>query len=201
MWASATDAVLTITARSPKPAYSYTLSAESRTSLARVAPSQNRLANGRPDGHLGHRSIAVASLESWSEGLACRLLAQCKARNREVVVASSMELVNPPEGFGAVYPDGAIVETDVGFGSLKSTHCAFVPAVRNYHSQVFSCVAGLMSAAEITPFDPVRRILVVVLHELQRIKHQRWNGVLSSGSQSSSGSGSGTSLAPFRQSE
>ena len=52
-----------------------------------------------------------------------------------------MELVNPPEGFGAVYPDGQIVETDVGFGSLKSTHCAFVQAVRDYQTRVFKNLA------------------------------------------------------------
>ncbi len=62
-----------------------------------------------------------------------------------------MELVNPPEGFGAVYPDGQIVETDVGFGSLKSTHCAFVQVVRDYHTRVFENLADLMADAGIPP--------------------------------------------------
>ena len=36
---------------------------------------------------------------------------ECKSRNREIVVSTSMELVNPPAGFGAVYYDGKVVET------------------------------------------------------------------------------------------
>ncbi|HYI96587.1 MAG TPA: hypothetical protein VEX68_23800 [Bryobacteraceae bacterium] len=152
VWAKATGAVLTITARSPKPAYSYTLNAnvENVPGSSGAVTKTGTLTGGQPG------SWVVDPLQSPALNRGARdwhadFFAQCKTRNREVVVASSMELVNPPEGFGSVYPDGAIVATDVGFGSLKSTHCAFVPAVRNYHAQVFSCVAGLMSQAQITP--------------------------------------------------
>jgi hypothetical protein len=62
-----------------------------------------------------------------------------------------MELVNPPAGFAAVYYDGATVETDVGFGSLKSTHCAFVPQVLEYQKSVYNTLAGLMADAGVTP--------------------------------------------------
>ena len=62
-----------------------------------------------------------------------------------------MELVNPPDGFASVFPDGQIVETDVGFGTLKSTHCAFVQAVRDYQARVFTSVADLMVSAGQVP--------------------------------------------------
>jgi len=62
-----------------------------------------------------------------------------------------MELVNPPDGFGAVYLDNRIVETDVGFGALKSTHCNFGPGMRGYQKSVLSCVADLMAAEGIVP--------------------------------------------------
>ncbi|HYP13280.1 MAG TPA: hypothetical protein VEQ63_05105, partial [Bryobacteraceae bacterium] len=76
---------------------------------------------------------------------------ECRTRNRELVVATSMELVNPPEGFGAVYYDNTVVETDVGFGSLKSTHCAFASAMLAFHKNVYQTIADLMAAQGLQP--------------------------------------------------
>jgi hypothetical protein len=76
---------------------------------------------------------------------------ECQLRNRPIVVAESMELVNPPDGFAAMYPDGQPVRTDVGFGSLASTHCNFGAAMRQYQISVLTCLAGLMNDAGITP--------------------------------------------------
>ncbi|MEJ7605292.1 MAG: hypothetical protein WKF37_03270 [Bryobacteraceae bacterium] len=67
------------------------------------------------------------------------------------MIATSMELVNPPAGFGAVYYDGQEVVTDVGFGSLNSTHCAFVTAMLEYQKSVYACLADLMASASLTP--------------------------------------------------
>jgi hypothetical protein len=76
---------------------------------------------------------------------------ECAAQGREITVAASMELVNPPDGFGAVYRNGDIVETDVGFGKLRSTHCSFSSAMLAYQKPVYSGVAQLMAAAGLTP--------------------------------------------------
>ena len=103
-----------------------------------------------------------------------------------------MELVNPPEGFGAVYPDGQIVETDVGFGILKSTHCAFVEVVRDYQARVFESIADLMSDAGIRPQPANGRISVVVLHEPRPLSRTE-DGFLSPGDQ---GSGASRSRPP-----
>ena len=79
------------------------------------------------------------------------LFRECKAWNREIVVASSMELVKPPAEYSARFPDGQAVETAVGFGSLVSTHCAFNASMAAYQKQVFLAVADLMAAEQLLP--------------------------------------------------
>jgi hypothetical protein len=81
---------------------------------------------------------------------------QVAAKGWQIVSAFSMELVNPPEGPGAVwaarYADGAIVETDTGFGGLRTTHCSFTAPVLAYQKQAFLEAAALMDAAGLTPW-------------------------------------------------
>jgi hypothetical protein len=72
-------------------------------------------------------------------------------RDRAVTVACSMELVLPPPEFAARYPDGAPVETAVGFANLVSTHCTFSSAMLAYHKRVYASLAELMVAAGLTP--------------------------------------------------
>lgn len=76
---------------------------------------------------------------------------QCAARGLEVTTACSMELVNPPEAFAARYADGQAVVTDVGFGGLRSTHCAFRSDVLAYQKKAYGELAGLMAAAGLRP--------------------------------------------------
>ncbi len=75
----------------------------------------------------------------------------CAAGGREVTVASSMELVLPPDEFAARFPDGTPVRTDTGFASLNSTHCAFSSSVLEFQKAVFASLAGLMSGQGLTP--------------------------------------------------
>lgn len=152
VWARATDTSLVITSRSPKPAYSYTFS--TRVERATGSTGSVSYTGSLTSGNAGRWVVDPSQSPVLNHGAAAwhaDFFAGCKARNREVVVASSMELVNPPEGFASVFPDGQIVETDVGFGTLKSTHCAFVQAVQDYQVRIFECLAGLMSAAGVTP--------------------------------------------------
>jgi hypothetical protein len=61
--------------------------------------------------------------------------------------------VGEPAGseFAARFPDGAVVATSVGFGSLLSTHCSFNESMLAYQKRVFAELAGLMAAAGVTP--------------------------------------------------
>jgi hypothetical protein len=79
------------------------------------------------------------------------MFAECAARGRQIVVAESMELVNTPDGFAAMFPDNKPVETDIGFGSLKSTHCNFGSGMTAYQIAVLTCIADLQAAAGLTP--------------------------------------------------
>jgi hypothetical protein len=75
-------------------------------------------------------------------------LSEIKARNREIVVAASMELVLPPNQFPARYYNGDKVTTSVGYGSTWwSAQCAFNSAMLDFQKQTFDCIAGLMTAA------------------------------------------------------
>jgi hypothetical protein len=86
------------------------------------------------------------------------LFAEIAANGWGAVAAFSMELVNSPDDpaggkvYAARFYDGAAVETDVGFANLKSTHCAFVPDMTDFQKAVYKEMAGLMSAAGLTPW-------------------------------------------------
>jgi hypothetical protein len=152
VWASAAGNVLTVTTRSPKPAYSFTLNAT--TNLVGGSTGSVSVSGSLQGGSAGNWIVDPEQsppLNRGSRDWHADMFRECAARGRETVIATSMELVNPPEGFGAVFADGKVVETDVGFGSMKSTHCAFVSAVAEYQKAVYADLAGLMSAAGLTP--------------------------------------------------
>jgi hypothetical protein len=62
-----------------------------------------------------------------------------------------MELINPPAGFAALYPDGTAVMTEEGFDNLLSTQCAPSSLPRAYQSSVFDCITDLQNAAGLVP--------------------------------------------------
>lgn len=152
VWASAVDNVLTITARSPKPAYSYTFQAwkESGQESSGTVTFTGSLQNGDPGRWVVDPSQTPA-LNRGARDWHLDFFNECRLGGREVTAASSMELVNPPEGFGARFPDGQVVATLVGFGSLVSTHCAFSSPMLDYQKQVFQALADIMAAAAIEP--------------------------------------------------
>jgi hypothetical protein len=72
----------------------------------------------------------------------------------EVVTAGSMELVNPPDGFVARFPDAArtAVSTATGFGSLESNHCAIGGArMLAYQKSVYRAISASQTAAGLIP--------------------------------------------------
>ncbi len=149
VWASASGATLTITARSPEAAYSFSLSSEVQ-SLNGFATISGALTGGQA-GTWEIDTTATEPLNRAARDWHADFFAEAAARNRELVVACSMELVNPPAGFAAYYPDGLPVVTDVGFASLKSTHCAFNDAMREFQKKVYLSLAALQAAAGLVP--------------------------------------------------
>lgn len=151
VYAVASGSSVTITTRSPKPEYAYPLSwrVEPPSSSGVVSISGSLLSAVE-----GTWEVDPAQLPPLNRGARAWLadmFGECKARDREITVASSMELVNPPPSFAAVYPDGEAVQTHVGYADLHSTHCAFSSPMLEYQQRVFANVAALMSAALLTP--------------------------------------------------
>ena len=152
VWAAATGNVLTVEARSPASAYSYSFSAWAEP----VAGSTGSVSfsGSLSGGEAGTWEIDPAQLPALNRGARewhADFYAECQARNREIVTACSMELTNPPAGFAAVFADGDPVVTSVGFGNLSSTHCSFVTPMLNYQKTVYRAIADLMQAAGVTP--------------------------------------------------
>jgi hypothetical protein len=76
----------------------------------------------------------------------------CAARSREVVTACSMELVNPPDGYVARFPNHNAVATQTGFGSLVSNHCAAGSSkLREYQKAVYRNIAQMQASAGLIP--------------------------------------------------
>jgi hypothetical protein len=75
-----------------------------------------------------------------------------------VTTSFSMELVNPPDdgtvanAWQARYFNGTAVETATGFSNLNSAQCAPIANMTNYQKAVFTAMAGLQSAAGLTPW-------------------------------------------------
>ena len=66
-----------------------------------------------------------------------------------------MELVNPPGGYAALYPDTVRtpVATATGFGTLNSTQCAVgASKMLAYQKAVYRNIARLQSAAGLSPY-------------------------------------------------
>ena len=149
-WAEANANVLTITARSAKPAYLVQLDKE----LSPGSQGQVEINGSLSNGDTGIWEVDPSQTPALNRGARDwhrNLFHECAQRNREIVVACSMELVHPPGGFGAVFLDNEVVETDIGFGQLKSTHCAFVPPMLDYQKAVYTAIADLMAQSGMTP--------------------------------------------------
>lgn len=153
VWARAEGAQLTVVSRSAKPAYRFPFGI--RRKGGPEWSSHFRDDGGDLEaGSSGTWVVDPAQSPALNRGARdwhADMFRECQRRNREITVATSMELVNPPAGFGAQFFDGTVVETDVGFGSIKSTHCHFGAAMRDYQKSVYSSIADLMVAAGITP--------------------------------------------------
>ncbi|MDE3199194.1 MAG: hypothetical protein KGN84_22785, partial [Acidobacteriota bacterium] len=151
-WASASGAVVTITGRSPAPAYNLTLSL-----TVNSAAGQGSITQQPQSGVYGTWVVNDAAnppINRATRDWHSDFYAQCASRSRAVVTACSMELVNPPAGYAALFPDSARtpVSTATGFGSLVSNHCAIGGSkILAYQKSVYRNIAQLQSAAGLTP--------------------------------------------------
>ena len=152
VWAKAEENRLTITCRSTKPAYQYSLNVwkDSPTGSSGNVYSEGSLDQG-VEGQWQVDPALMPPLNRAARDWHADFFRECATRGRELTVATSMELVNPPEEFAARYPDGAPVRTGVGFGGLSSTHCSFVPARAAFQNEVCKHLADLMAGAGLIP--------------------------------------------------
>jgi hypothetical protein len=146
-WAQASGNTLTITSRSPAYTFTFTHTASSTAGTIAVTGSLQ-------GGSMGTWVVDPTQLPALNRGARdwhADLYAECKSRNREIVTSNSMELVNPPAGFAAIFPDGQPAITDVGFGNLRSTHCAQSSPMLAYQKSVFDSITDLQNAAGLVP--------------------------------------------------
>jgi hypothetical protein len=155
-YASASGGVLTITGRSPASAYTLAVSL-AVTSTAGVAAVTRQPVAGVYGNWIVNDNVSAlpnGPINRATRDWHADFYAQCASRSRAVVTSCSMELVNPPAHYAALFPDSARtpVSTATGFGSLLSTQCAvggtqFVA----YQKAVYRAIAAMQVAAGLTP--------------------------------------------------
>jgi hypothetical protein len=172
VWAQASGAVLTITARSTGSNWEYGLVTQTDSAAGTIALS-NGTAPVTVSGQTFSTSADLATGGTAPEWVIdptvtpvlnrafrdwhADYFAALAAAGIGVTAAFSQELVNPPDdpSSGAVwvqrFPDGTPAETATGFGTLSSSMCAFGTAVQAYMAAAHGSMAGLMSTAGLTP--------------------------------------------------
>jgi hypothetical protein len=152
VWAEADGAVLRIHGRSSAPAYSYTLQASISSGVGSTGAAT--VSGSLQDATIGTWQVDPSQdppLNAGARAWHTDFYASCAAAGLEVTTSSSMELVNPPDGFAALFADGLGVTTDVGFADLFSTQCAFSSSMQAYHTRVYTWLAQTMAAAGLSP--------------------------------------------------
>ncbi len=145
-YAAAAGGVLTITGRSPEPAYNLTVSLAATSAAGAAAITRQPVAG--ISGSWIVDDAANPPLNRAARDWHADYYALCVARQRPVVTACSLELVNPPSGYAALFPDGTPVATATGFGSLLSNHCAAGGSkMLAYQKSVYRAIAALQTAA------------------------------------------------------
>jgi hypothetical protein len=152
-WASATSGgALTITGRSPALPYNLVVSAtvtslHATAGVAYIGPTTGSYPTWEIDDTASppiNRAVTDWHTDFYS---------QCHTLGLQVVTACSMELVNPPDGYAAHYPDSTPVTTATDFGGLFSTQCAIGSSkMLAYQKAVYRQISGMQSAAGLTPW-------------------------------------------------
>jgi len=155
VWASATGPELTMMGRSADSAYNVSFSVSVAPPTGGTTAGTVTTTQAPAPGQDGTWVIDDTVLPPVNRAVRdwhTDFYNQCASRSREVVTSCSMELVNPPDGYAAMFPDGTAVLTATGFGSLSSTQCAIgASKVLAYQKAVYRCLAGLQATAGLTP--------------------------------------------------
>jgi len=157
VWADVSGTVLTITCRAIAAAYTFTLDAwrEQPGPVNTDYTITGSLNSGGVPGLWVIDPTQTPTINRGARDWLADLCAETAADGRELTLAYSMELLNPPDdpGGGHVWAarhwNGDAVQTATGFGSNVTTHCSFVSKVLAYHRDVFLDTADLMDAAGI----------------------------------------------------
>jgi hypothetical protein len=155
VWAEDDGAgVLTINLRAVGSAYNFTLSATKEPSGGgTVNLTFTGLLSGGTYGLWVLDPTQTPTLNRGAREWLADLCGECFTRGRELTLAYSMELLNPPDdpGAGEVwsarYLDGDPVTTATGFALNVTTHCTFSDKVLAYQKRVFLETAAMMDAA------------------------------------------------------
>lgn len=152
VWATVAGSTLTLHARSAAAAYRYQTSAWiDYASGATVAIQVSGTLLIGVQGAWEINPAEIPLLNRGAQDWHLDFYKTCVQRGFVPMTAVSMELVNPPSGFAACYPDGSPVITDTGFGGLHSTHCAFSSAMASYQSALLRELASLAQQAGTVP--------------------------------------------------
>lgn len=156
VWASASGGVLTITVRTPEWSFPMTPAPYCTSTHGTMTVTGDLVSGVEGTWQINDAVTPVLNraVRDWHTDF----WQQVAAQGWSAVCAFSMELVNPPDnpGAGKIYAqrfsDGSAVLTDTGSGGLFSTQCTFSPTVQAYQKEAFKEMAGLMSAAGLTPW-------------------------------------------------
>ncbi|MBS1872475.1 MAG: hypothetical protein JSU00_04625 [Acidobacteria bacterium] len=152
LWAMADGNQLLLTSHSPTKDFQFDLLTEidppTSAGSVTVSGTLKYPANQIQTGKWMVDTTQTPALNRGARDWHADFFAECKSRNRPLTVATSMELVLPPDPLPARYLNGDPVKTDVGYGSdWWSSQCAFNSAMLSYQKQVYDCIAGLQAAA------------------------------------------------------
>ena len=150
VWAQATGATLTITARSPGNAGNG-LNLQAKTSSDSFTATAGCTSAGGTDGKWITDLAAVAPLNRACRDWSACFFSALKGYGIPVTASFSMELGNGDDsalaGITQRYPDGTAV-----WVSTPTLQTNFSPASTAYWQKVYTSMAGLMANAGITPY-------------------------------------------------
>lgn len=161
VWAEASGTVLTITCRAIAAAYLFSFAAwrEQPGPVSTNYTITGSLNSGGVSGLWMVDPSQTPALNRGARDWLADLCAETAAAGRELTLAYSLELLNPPDDPGgghvwaARYWDGDPVTTATGFGTNVTTHCTFgASEFLDYQKAVYKDTAAMMAAAGLTPW-------------------------------------------------
>lgn len=155
MWAEKTGAgQLTIHVRTPN--WHDTLNVGATSISGAISYSGNL--NAGSDGTWQIDTAAPAPINYPVAKWHADLFGAVQAAGLLITTSFSMELVNPPDdgtstnAWQARFADGTAVQTATDFNGILSSQCAPIPNLTQYQELAYTQIAGLQSAAGLTPW-------------------------------------------------